>query len=378
MSPDIFHVTTVHKRSDTRIAVKQVRSLARAFPGRVALCVQDGLGNEWNVEGGFYVYDVGWKFGSRFLRFLIGGSAMFWSIACRRPKIVHFHDPELGAYSFFWRLLGIKTIYDVHEDLPNQVLAKPWIPPYLRSAVGRALALFERVVGQSVDYVVTATEVIAARFPGHKTTVVRNFPLLAEFESVGRGCPYGNRPLEIGYVGWITKERGVREMIAALSRVRSQDVQLLLGGSFSPPGELEYCRRIDGFEHVSVLGWLGREEVVDLLGRVRCGVVALHPTPSYVDSLPVKMFEYMASGLPVIASDFPGWIEIVKGARCGLLVDPMNPGGIAEAIDWVLENPIEAEEMGRNGRLAVVERYSWEAESKELLEVYSGLLGPFE
>jgi hypothetical protein len=86
------------------------------------------------------------------------------------------------------------------------------------------------------------------------------------------------------------------------------------------------------------------------------------------------MFEYMAAGLPVIASDFSLWREIVDGSGCGLLVDPMDPEAIAEAMQWILEHPAESEAMGRRGRQAVKERYNWEQEAKKLIRLYRRLL----
>ena len=104
------------------------------------------------------------------------------------------------------------------------------------------------------------------------------------------------------------------------------------------------------------------------------GLVVLHPTRNYLDALPVKMFEYMAAGLPVIASDFPLWRKIIDGAGCGLLVDPLDPQAIAEAIDWVLAHPEEAEAMGRRGREAVEAIYNWERESETLVNLYKQFL----
>ena len=78
----------------------------------------------------------------------------------------------------------------------------------------------------------------------------------------------------------------------------------------------------------------------------------------------------MAAGLPVIASNFPLWKEIVEKNSCGICVNPLNSKEIADAINWVLKNPLQAAEMGRNGRKIVLEKYNWEAESKKLIKFY--------
>jgi glycosyltransferase involved in cell wall biosynthesis len=86
------------------------------------------------------------------------------------------------------------------------------------------------------------------------------------------------------------------------------------------------------------------------------------------------MFEYMAAGLPIIASDFPRWRGIIEGSACGILVDPLDPRAIAEAMRWILENPLEATAMGERGRRAVERGYNWNVEATKLIDLYDRLL----
>jgi glycosyltransferase involved in cell wall biosynthesis len=81
----------------------------------------------------------------------------------------------------------------------------------------------------------------------------------------------------------------------------------------------------------------------------------------------------MSAALPVVASDFPLWREIVQGSRCGLLADPLNPMSIAASIRQILQDPKLADRMGSSGRLAVQEKYNWMPEGKKLLAAYEGL-----
>jgi glycosyltransferase involved in cell wall biosynthesis len=102
--------------------------------------------------------------------------------------------------------------------------------------------------------------------------------------------------------------------------------------------------------------------------------VILHPEKSFITSQPTKLFEYMAAGIPVIASDFPLWRSIIQEAGCGILVDPLDTQAIAAAIEYLVSNPREAEAMGQRGRRAAEKQFNWANEEQTLLSFYSSLL----
>jgi glycosyltransferase involved in cell wall biosynthesis len=85
------------------------------------------------------------------------------------------------------------------------------------------------------------------------------------------------------------------------------------------------------------------------------------------------MFEYMSSGIPVIASNFPLWRDIIEGNQCGICVDPLDPKAIAAAIDYLVMHPQAAKAMGENGRRAVLEKYNWAVEANKLTDFYGAL-----
>jgi glycosyltransferase involved in cell wall biosynthesis len=78
----------------------------------------------------------------------------------------------------------------------------------------------------------------------------------------------------------------------------------------------------------------------------------------------------MAIGLPVIASNFPLYRDIVEGSGCGVCVNPEDPREVADAIKMLMENPALAEEMGVKGKQAVFERYRWDVEASKLAKFY--------
>jgi glycosyltransferase involved in cell wall biosynthesis len=116
-----------------------------------------------------------------------------------------------------------------------------------------------------------------------------------------------------------------------------------------------------------------REALIQVFKRSKLGVVALLPTPNHLESLPIKMFEYMGAGLPVIASDFPLWKQIVEENECGICVNPKDPNDILRGIKYLLENPQKADEMGKKGREIVLAKYNWNAEAFKLVQLYHQL-----
>ena len=96
------------------------------------------------------------------------------------------------------------------------------------------------------------------------------------------------------------------------------------------------------------------------------GIITYLPYPNNTSCLPNKLFDYMLMGLPVVASDFPLYREVVEPNHCGLTVDPTRPEEIARAMEYLIEHPHEARQMGENGRRAVLEKYNWEKESRKL------------
>jgi glycosyltransferase involved in cell wall biosynthesis len=125
-----------------------------------------------------------------------------------------------------------------------------------------------------------------------------------------------------------------------------------------------------GWEKVDELGFLNRDAIKKLFSDSLVGLVTLLPTINYIESLPVKMFEYMSAGIAVIASNFPVFKKIVEDNQCGICVDPNIPNEISAAIDYLVTNSNEAYKMGENGKRAVEEKYQWALENKKLLDFY--------
>jgi glycosyltransferase involved in cell wall biosynthesis len=353
----IVHLTTLHAPRDVRIFVKEARSQAAA--GHEVHVVAPGASGS---EDGVELHDLGARTDAG-LRALQGRLRAAWRAARRlRGDVYHLHEPELIPLGVALKATGAHVVYDAHEETPLEVRAMHPDRPLLGRALSLGWTLAEKVTAATADGIVTATPSIARRFPERKTVVVRNFPTAEETERFAGGAPHAERPPNVVYLGGLTEIRGAREMAAAVGRVRHPGARLVLAG----PGAME----VSG-DRIDIRGWLSRQSVADVLREARVGLLVLHPVPAHLESLPIKLFEYMAAGIPVVASDFPAWRELVGDA--GLLVDPYDVGAIATAIDTLLDDPQAAEAMGARGRELVRERYAWEAEAERLLSLYERL-----
>lgn len=364
----VTHFSTVHPASDNRLFNKECPTLSEAGYDVTLVAVKDNAPAPTRFR-----LLASPRENRRLRRMLFGPWRALATVLSTRPAICHFHDSELIPVGVVLKLLGCRVVYDVHEDLSAQIQDKDYLPPIVRPVLGLACTAIERLGGLFFDAVVAATPAIAAKFPPAKTVIVQNFPLTDELVPVG-DVPFSQRPPHIAYVGVATRQRGLLDMVRAVGLLEDKpDVRLRFAGKCYPPELADEAAALPGWSRVVSEGWLSRDGIGSMLADCRLGLVLFHQAQNHVRAQPNKLFEYMAAGLPVVASDFPLWRDIINEAGCGLLVDPTNPAAIAAAVRRLLDNPAEAEAMGRRGREAVSKRYNWDVEAGVLLDLYRRL-----
>jgi glycosyltransferase involved in cell wall biosynthesis len=367
--PKVVHLTTVHRPSDVRIYEKECRALAESGHEIVLIAPRGECEAITGVRLELLPPEP------RRVRRMTLGMWRLWRAAVREDAaLYHFHDPELILVAWALRASRRRVIYDVHEDVPRDILAKEYLPDFVRWLVSAAAIGIERVSGWTLTGIVAATPAIASRFPPSKTRVVRNYPRLAEFDAL-MATGDSKREDRVIYVGGLSRQRGAREMVAAAALWhRRIEAPLALAGRFTSEGLEDMLKRTPGWDRIAFLGWLDRRALLPELARARVGLAVLHPNRAFVESLPVKLFEYMAPGVAVVVSDFPQWKEIVERTGCGLVVNPLDPAAISDAVLELLTHPERARAMGERGRKAIKERYNWEQEALTLVEFCQLLL----
>lgn len=373
MSARVCIITTVHPSFDTRIFYKEAKTLVDARYD-ITLIAQH---NKDETIDGIKIIALP-KPKNRFFRIFFLTRKTYKLALQQKADIYHFHDPELIPAGLLLKLFTkskSKIIYDVHEDVPKQILSKYWLFKTIRKPISILFNWFEKVISQKFDYIITTTPNIRKNFGHHTAVDIRNYPLVADSGLFKNYIfPKNKNYYNLIYIGGLEKIRGIKEIVRSLKFMSPKyNVKLKLAGKFSDRNFKKEIENLKEWNRIEFRGWIPPEEVRKELSKADIGLVCLYPLRRFLTSLSVKMFEYMAAGLPVIASNFPLWKEIIEGNECGICVNPLNPEKIAKTVEYLIEHPEEAKRMGENGRKAVLEKYNWDSEKEKLFRLYSSL-----
>lgn len=362
----VCHITSAHSRYDVRIFQKECRSLAEAGFD-VTLIVNDQLPDE-DLHG-VKIQSTGIQAKTRLQRLFLGAKKAYELARSLDADIYHLHDTELLRFLIPLRKQA-EVVYDSHEFTAKQILSREYLPSFARQAMSKLYQLLERRVLPQASAIVVPTsidgDIYFDRF-GPPVVLVNNYSLLREMDL--EFLPIDERKSYACYLGSLTHARGLTPMIEAANL---SGVPLVLAGAYSPDSVKEELESMQQ-EGVGVyLGVLDRGQVRDTMKHARMGLNLLQDQGQYahLDNLPTKVYEYMNLGLPVILSEFPYAKKILGEYPFGISVDPTNPKEIAQAMRYIMEHPVEANEMGQAGIRAIHEKFNWEKEAEKLIELY--------
>lgn len=367
----IVHLTTVHPADDVRIYKKEVLALQTA--GLDVTLVAPDSDAEKALQAP-YVPLMRRK--GRLNRMVNGPLEAYRKVKNTGAEVVHCHDPELMPLALLFKLLGKKVIFDVHEDYAEQILTKKYLPVYMRRPTAFFIQILERLCMPRFDLLITVVEPIRDKLIRYNknTIIIRNYPKLSEFDKFFSETASESPQKKFAvYAGGLTEIRAAREMVKASEWAK---VPLVLVGKVQDKTLQPLFQNLKNNPQCRYFPHKPFSEVLELFKEALCGLVLFLDTPNNRNGMPNKLFEYMAAGLPVVASHFPVWRQIIEGNQCGLCVNPADPQAIAEAINYYADHPEVARQHGENGRRAVLEKYNWESEARILVEAYKKLLMP--
>jgi glycosyltransferase involved in cell wall biosynthesis len=298
------------------------------------------------------------------------------------PDILHAHDSDaLTPVARAARRLGVPFVLDAHELwLGRQPRGRGWLYRTLFVAYYRVVE--RRFVRRAAAHI-TVSPVIARylerRYHVGPVVLVPNYPEVAEAERAielrslpgAEGVP-ADAPVVL-HIGSAMPGRGVEQVIEAMAAVPQAHL-VLLGPGPAAAGLLQLAATMRVGQRVHVIAAVPTDDVIAVASSATVGVAPIiGDTPNNAASMPNKLFQYLAAGLPVVVSDLPQLRRIVEESACGIAVESGDPGAIGRALRDLLADPERLAEQGRRARTAVEERYNWGVSAAALLEVYARL-----
>ena len=304
------------------------------------------------------------------------------AVMATKPDIVHAHDADaLQSAGPAATGLGVPLVYDSHELWLGRtsrgrsrwydLLNRAWYWLVERRYVPRAALVLVANPGVAPE--------LERRYGIAGVRIVPNYPVEASDGPArdlrgltGDTIPDG-APIVL-YLGALMAHRGAEELVAALATI--PDAHLVCLGAAGPHVSIVEAEaaRHGVSARVHLVPPVPSAEVVPYARSATIGVSIVQPASlSYRLALPNKLFQYMAAGLPVVASDFPDVRAVVEGSAAGIVVDPTDVGAVAEALRTLLADPARARAMGDAGRRAIAERFNWRLAARELLRGYAPL-----
>ncbi|WP_462418721.1 glycosyltransferase [Kytococcus sp. Marseille-QA3725] len=358
----VLVVTTVHHPGDARIRERQLAAMLRAgWQVTYAASFRDhGLEPPTDTDR-LRCIDLPRASGRRRLRALWAAARLLRQEGPHHD-VVLLHDPELLLTVPFSGVAD-RVVWDVHEDPAAALPTRSYLPGPTGAWAARALRTVERVAERRLTLLL-AEHAYAERFARPHTVVPNTVPVPDEVPLPGDE--------RVVYLGNVTRLRGSRELVAlgaALRRSTGGACRLHVVGPATGDcaQELRTAQEQGDLVHH---GFVPNAEAARLLDGALAGVSLLDDLPNFRHSMPTKVLEYMAHGIPVVTTPLPLAVAEVEAAGCGVVV-PFGPAGVEQALAALLtwrEDPALRSRLGGLGRERAVAHHGWRATAPVFLD----------
>jgi glycosyltransferase involved in cell wall biosynthesis len=263
---------------------------------------------------------------------------------------------------------GRRVVYSTHEDFGQKALIRTHVPKALRSFVGHAIVLLERLLARMSQATIVTQSDIRHRYA--RSLLIGNAPLtsgpIVEEASAIHASLESNAVPTLIYAGAINRDRGLFRMLdIAVLLNETHPWRLVLAGPMSA-ADHSAARTHAGWKYVDYVGFVSHARSLALIRRATFGLGLLSDVGGYSRTSMTKLYEYMLMETPFVVSDFPCWRESVRGLAAGLFVDPTETDLTARQIDAIYRDPARYRSMQRAGRLFIEQEFNWSLESRPL------------
>ncbi|MDA7670551.1 glycosyltransferase family 4 protein [Verrucomicrobia bacterium] len=373
-SQKIAFLCCVHRWDDTRVLHKEAAHFARS--GYEATVVAPGESRKsWKQE----------EQGVEIITFkkvvgLLGRLRnMLRALAIVRLSgfdVLHCCEVEAWIVGVWHRLFNrhVKVVFDVHEVYSHYYCDR-FLPAGTRTLGVVSIRLFFRIMTLWTDLLVFAKLGAQLDFRRIRCDCVfaLNYVEKSRLQIRPNESDATSKWFAV-HVGVFARERGWPQLLEALSLTKNRGINVLLLGTINEGKEelLKEARRLGVEECITIIEQVPYAEVFDYLAKCTVGLMLYQPGfVNHVYAFPLKLYDYMAVGLPVIAPDFSlEVIPVIEEVGNGILVDSSSSQAIANALDKMFEERQEYEERGKRGPDAIVENYNWDEQFQGMRDSY--------
>ncbi len=378
----IVVLTTCHNPNDDRIYYKEMLSLLTKYPEIILLA--PGSSNErYGLSPDVKFHPLRRRRGAlgRLLTVFEAAS----EVIRMKPDVCHFHDLDFVIMVPVIRMVHrTKMVYDVHEVYPESMLISPNIPRLLRPLTAWIVGSIEKFCAHYCSLIVTADLPNSQSFLSTGVPVVTlfNYPPLSLFEPDPKRIEelassfFGRRILI--YQGTMSRDRGLFHMLNGMRLLKEEvpEVLLLLVGLNDPNLRLEADEQIQRLQignYVHIIPWVLHTEIVNYIALAEIGLVPWLSSAKNCKNIPIKVFEYMACSIPLLASDIPSIAYYINTSRAGIVYEPDDEKAFAKEAKRLLDDRGMRELMSKAGRESVGLLWNWGEMEKLLLKAYDKL-----
>lgn len=368
----ILVVTVVHHPDDARIRHRQIQSLLDAgWQVTYAAPFGDyGLIRPVGIPG-LQPIELPRASGRRRIHALRAARALLRDEAPGHD-VVLLHDPELLLAMRPLRNLP-PVVWDVHEDTAAALQVRPWVPDLLRSPAAWGVHRLERWAEARMPLLLAENE-YQARFR-RPHVVVPNTTWVPD-EPVAPGQPDPDGRQRVVYLGSLTVERGAHELIEVGRHVQAAtngQVEVhVIGPAHGPADALVRAAAKEGA--VVWHGFVPSDQALPMLDGALAGLSLLHDEANFRHSLPTKVIEYLAHGVPAISTPLPVPAALLERTNAGVLVPFKDVPATVDAVLELHRDPQRAAELGRAGHRAAADGYDWDEVAPRFIEALDAVV----
>lgn len=373
MAIKVCHFTSTHNPKDQRIFYKECISLAK--DGYEVYLVEQG---DSELADNVHIVGTHETNKGRYYRLLIRPYKVYRIAKNLDADIYQFHDMELLPYGYMLKLSGKKVIFDCHEDYATRFAdsdALP-LPVFIKEILKKIYILFEKFICSRLDALIGVSPGLCRRLRkiNSRTYMVTNYPII-NLNDKSLSNPKRKISNYVAYWGQVSDTYCLAHITSALQGVKN--IEFHICGPERLNNDLELIKERDNNGIVKYFGCLPYNKVQEFAMSAISSFLIIHYGNNVGGKEGTlgnnKLFESMKFGVPVICTDFILWQNIIEKYKCGICVNPYSEEEIRNAVNYLIDNPEAAKEMGLNGQKAVQQEYNWTTQEKILLDLYKEL-----